>query len=211
MRDSKFLLYEDFIIRTPAHHLIYSNLYFEYYRQFKYHDYIISKPCRLLKNCKNLKEFLINRDYNSSNSYSLHISFNRALMNNKILFYRVYRYGSHPYSTEAEMDSKLILRKMYLNIIHLLNYISVYAKLLKSYKLFTKSYMFRLAYRSYFDFKTFYYYSPAGICFSTQHFYKRLLLSRFDYLTYTINYFIIDRLKIIDLDVKINLYSSKIL
>lgn len=100
---------------------------------------------------------------------------------------------------------------MYLNIIHLLNYISVYTKLLRPYKLFTRLYLFRISYRSFFDFKTIYSNFPPSICLSIQHLYKRLMISRFDFLIFTINYFFIDRLKLIDYDFKTNFNNSNII
>ncbi len=130
----------------------------------------------------------------------------------KILFYKVYRWGSHAYSTPVETDYKLLTKKMYLNIIYLLNYISVYAKLLRPYKLLTRLYLYRMSYRSFFDFKVVYHhYFPPGKCMSMQYFYKRLMISRFDPLMFTINYFFMDRLKIIDYDFRINYNQSNII
>ena len=43
---------------------------------------------------------------------------------------------------------------------------------------------------------------------SLHHFHKRLLLSQYNFVTYTINYFLMDRLKIIDVDSKINFWND---
>lgn len=168
--------------------------YLEYFRQFKYREYLSNKSNILKNHCLRTTLLSCIKEFDPFDK------FHKNLMNNKFVYYYPLNYSLPSNILTISLNYKYILNKhsSHINKFYFLEL--AYARLYKFYINFLNIYIYRMSYKAIYDFTWQFKRYPKGMNYSLDHFYSKLVKCKFDILSFALNYFIKERCRLISKD-----------